>query len=141
MSEALVINAQLTIPATDLHWTAVRASGPGGQNVNKVSSKVELRFDLANSKVLDAATRERLRALAGSRLDGQGVLTIQSQITRDRPRNLQDARDKLAELIRRALERPTIRRPTRPSRAAKRGRLDDKKKHAQKKRERHTREE
>jgi ribosome-associated protein len=141
MSEPLVINAQLTIPASDLHWTAVRASGPGGQNVNKVSSKIELRFDLANSKALDAPTRARLRALAGSRLDGQGVLTIQSQITRDRPRNLEDARDKLAELIRRALERPTIRRPTRPSRAAKRGRLDDKKRHAQKKRERHTREE
>src|ERR1017187_2743628 len=100
MSEPLVINAQLTIPASDLHWTAVRASGPGGQNVNKVSSKIELRFDLANSKALDGPTRARLRALAGSRLDGQGVLTIISQITRDRPRNLQDARDKLAELIR-----------------------------------------
>jgi ribosome-associated protein len=141
MSEPLVINSQLTIPASDLNWTAVRASGPGGQNVNKVSSKIELRFDLRASTALDAGTRARLRDLAGSRLDGQGILTIQSQLTRDRPRNLEDARQKLAELIRRALERPKVRRPTRPSRSAKRGRLDDKKKHAQKKRERHAREE
>ena len=141
MSEPLVVNAQLTIPATELHWTAVRASGPGGQNVNKVSSKIELRFDVGRSTALDAQTRARLRTLAGSRVDGQGVLTIQSQLTRDRPRNLEDARQKLADLIRRALERPTIRRPTRPSRAAKRRRLDDKKRHAQKKTERHGREE
>jgi ribosome-associated protein len=136
MSEPLVVNAQLTIPAADLHWTAVRASGPGGQNVNKVSSKIELRFDFGNTTALDPQTRARLRALAGSRLDGQGLLTIESQLTRDRPRNLEDAREKLAQLIRQALERPKARRPTKPSRSAKRHRLDDKKKHGQKKRER-----
>jgi ribosome-associated protein len=141
MSEPLVINDHVTIPAGELSWTAVRASGSGGQNVNKVSSKVELRFDLGATTALDHGTTERLRALAGSRVDGRGVLTIESQLTRDRPRNLEDARDKLADLIRRALERPKPRRPTRPSRGAQRGRLDDKKKHAQKKRERRVREE
>jgi ribosome-associated protein len=140
MSDPLVVNAQVTIPAAELEWTAVRASGPGGQNVNKVSSKIELRFDVERSSVLDGQTRARLRALGGSRVDGDGVLTIQSQLTRDRPRNLEDARQKLAELVRKALERPTVRKPTRPSRAAKRRRLDDKKKHGRKKSERSTRE-
>jgi|HubBroStandDraft_2_1064218.scaffolds.fasta_scaffold884683_2 ribosome-associated protein len=141
MSEPLVVNDRVTIPGSELSWTSVRASGSGGQNVNKVSSKVELRLDLAATTTLDATTIARLRVLAGSRVDGRGVLTIESQLTRDRPRNLEDAREKLAELIRRALELQKPRRPTRPSRGAQRGRLDDKKRHGQKKRERRVREE
>jgi ribosome-associated protein len=141
MSEPLVVTQSLTIPASELSWSATRASGPGGQNVNKVSSKVELRFDLRGSRVLDELTRARLETLAGARVDGTGVLILVSQVTRDQRKNLSDARQKLAELVLRALERPKKRRPTKPSRGAKRARLSDKKKVAEKKRERRGREE
>jgi ribosome-associated protein len=128
----IVVNDLVTLPVADLRWTAVRASGPGGQNVNKVSSKVELRLDVDGTRSLDAASKDRLRALAGSRLGG-GELVITSQRTRDQAKNLEDARDKLRELVLRALHRPTPRRPTRPSRARVRARLDDKRKHGEKK--------
>jgi len=133
MSAPLVVNDRVTIPATELRWTAVRASGPGGQNVNKVASKVELRFDLDATRALDAATRERLRVLAGSRVAASGELLVVSQRTRDQLQNLEDAREKLASLVLRALERPTVRRPTRPSRARVRARLEDKRKQGEKK--------
>jgi ribosome-associated protein len=119
----------------------MRASGPGGQNVNKVSSKIVLRFDLKASRVLDEGTKARLFVLAGSRVDAEGALSIVSQATRDQPKNLEDARQKLAELIRRALERPKRRKPTRPSSSAKRRRLEHKRKLGDKKRERRVREE
>ena len=141
MSEPLVVTQSLTIPASELSWSATRAAGPGGQNVNKVSSKVELRFDLRGSRVLDELTRARLETLAGARVDGTGVLILVSQVTRDQRKNLSDARQKLAELVLRALERPKKRRPTKPSRGAKRARRSDKKKVAEKKRERRGREE
>ena len=133
MPDPLVINDVLTIPASDLEWSAVRASGPGGQNVNKVASKVELRFDLAHSVILDEGTKVRLRALAATRLDAQGRLLIVSQLTRDQSRNLEDARDKLRDLVLRALVRPRPRKPTRPSRAAKARRMNDKRKQSDKK--------
>ena len=117
MSDDLRITPHVTLPATDLSWRAVRASGPGGQNVNKVSSKVELRFDLAGSRALDDETKARLVALAGTRHAG-GVIIIVSQAERDQPRNLEDARAKLAELIARALHRPKKRKPTRPTRGS-----------------------
>jgi ribosome-associated protein len=139
MAEPLVVTASLTIPAADLAWSAVRASGPGGQNVNKVASKVELRFDVARTTAIDGYTKDRLRALAGGRMDALGVLLVTSQLTRDQSRNLEDARQKLAELVRMALVRPKRRRPTRPSRAAVRARLDDKKHHAKKKQQRRDR--
>jgi len=138
MSTAIIVNDRVTLPAADLHWTAVRASGPGGQNVNKVASKVELRFDVAATRALDAPTKERLRALAGPRLGASGELVVTSQKTRDQTKNLEDARAKLADLVRRALERPTPRRPTRPSRARVRARLDDKRKQGEKKAARRT---
>ncbi len=126
MNEPLVINANLLIPPSDLTWAASRSSGPGGQNVNKVASKIELRFNLPGSRVLDELTRARLQALAATRLDADGWILIISQLTRDQGRNLDDARDKLRTLILRALERPTPRRPTKPSRAAKARRVADK---------------
>jgi ribosome-associated protein len=141
MKDSLIVSAGVIIPASELSWTAVRASGPGGQNVNKVSSKVELRFDVKRSAALDEATKARLLSLAGSRIDAEGTLVLVSQATRDRPRNLEDARRKLAELVRQALERPKNRKPTAPSRAAKRSRMEDKRRHAQKKRERKVSEE
>jgi ribosome-associated protein len=130
--EPIVVD-RVVLPAADLSWSAVRASGPGGQNVNKVSSKVVLRFDLARTRALDAQTRARLRAIAGARVDGEGVLTVTSQRTRDQQRNLEDAREKLADLVRRALVRETPRRPTRPTSGAKRRRLDDKRRNSMKK--------
>jgi ribosome-associated protein len=132
MIAPLVVDG-VVLPAADLSWSAVRASGPGGQNVNKVSSKIVLRFDLARTRALDATTRARLRAIAGSRVDGDGVLTVTSQRTRDQQRNLEDAREKLAELVRRALVREVERKATRPSRGAKRRRLEDKRRLSEKK--------
>ncbi|NUP05435.1 MAG: aminoacyl-tRNA hydrolase [Polyangiaceae bacterium] len=126
MSDSLDIDATHSIPARELTWTAVRASGPGGQNVNKVSSKVELRFDLAATSAIDAESKGRLAGLAGSRLDADGTLRIVVQDTRDQRRNLEIARERLAELIRAALVRPKKRRPTRPSRGARERRLAEK---------------
>lgn len=139
MSEPLVINERITVPASDLAWTSVRASGPGGQNVNKVASKVELRFDLRGTRVLDGGAKARLVQLARARLDADGWLIIVSQVTRDRVRNLDDARDKLRDLVRRALVRPKARRPTKPSRSSQRNRMDDKRKQGDKKRDRRVR--
>jgi ribosome-associated protein len=133
MMEPLIISPTLAIPPADLSWDATRASGPGGQNVNKVASKIELRFDLAGCRVLDDETRRRLRALAGSRVDTDGQLHIVSQLTRDQGRNLQDAREKLRLLILRALERPKPRRPTRPTRASKERRLVEKRQQGERK--------
>jgi ribosome-associated protein len=133
MSEPLVIDGSVTIPASEISWTAVRASGPGGQNVNKVSSKIELRFDLEGTRALPESAKARLRAMARSRLDAEGRVVVLSQRTRDRQRNLEDARAKLGELIQRALVAPTTRRATRPTRAAARNRLEEKRRNAQRK--------
>jgi ribosome-associated protein len=139
MSDPLVISSSLTIPANELRMTAVRASGPGGQNVNKVASKVELRFDFEQSKALSAEQKARLRAFARARLDAEGAILIVSQLTRDRQRNLEDARAKLAELIVAAGKRPKRRKPTKPSRGAKEARLSDKRHHSDRKKSRTSR--
>jgi ribosome-associated protein len=136
MSEPLVVDARVTIPARDLAWTAARAGGPGGQNVNKVSSRVELRFDLAATSALDPATKDRLRAIAKNQLDAGGRLVVRSEKTRDQAKNLEDARAKLRGLVLQALFVPKRRRPTRPTRGSKLRRLDEKARHGQKKRER-----
>ncbi len=126
-SEPLTITDTLVIPGSDLVWTAVRASGPGGQNVNKVSSKVELRFNLEGTGALTEEVRARLRGLCANRLDAQGWVVITSQKTRDQPRNLEDCRVRLKALVLRALEVPKARRPTRPSLGARTRRLTAKK--------------
>ena len=117
------MNAGVRVPAAALSWTAVRSAGPGGQNVNKVASKVELRVDLDRVEGLTEAQRARLAALAASRLDAEGRLLVTSQRTREQPRNLEDARAKVRALVERALVEPRRRRATRPtaaSRAARR---------------------
>jgi ribosome-associated protein len=133
---ALRINATLSVPAADLSWRAVRASGAGGQNVNKVSSKVELRFDLPGTAALDEGVKARLRAIARGRLDADGRIVVVSQATRDQPKNLADARAKLAELVVRALVPPRPRKPTRPTAGSRERRLSQKQHRARRKADR-----
>ena len=129
----LRINGRITLPAAELSWSASRASGPGGQNVNKVASKVDLRFDLEGSAVLTPTVKNRLRKLPAIRLDSEGRIIIVSQTTRDQARNLDDARQRLAEMVRAALVVPKRRKKTRPSRGARERRLKAKKERAGKK--------
>jgi ribosome-associated protein len=136
MSDPLVIDEAHTLPAAELSWTAVRSGGPGGQNVNKVATKVELRFDLGHTRALDLETRTRLAAIAGTRVDSEGILLVRSQKTRDQLKNLEDARAKLRELVVRALHREPPRKPTKVSRAQKRRRVEDKRKQGERKRAR-----
>lgn len=128
MSTPLVVNDKVTLPGHDLEWTAVRASGPGGQNVNKVSSKVELSFDFEGSVALSDPAKARLRVVAKKSLDAEGRVLVTSQKTRDQAKNLTDAREKLRELVLEALVVPKPRKPTRPTKGSKVRRLTTKKK-------------
>ena len=136
MSDDLVVSSSLVIPAAELEWTAVRASGPGGQNVNKVATKVELRFDAAGSSVLSPPVKQRLRALSAGRLDAAGRVVVVVDATRSQARNLELARAKLVEIVRAALVVPKRRKATKPSLAAKRRRVESKRRVGDKKRAR-----
>jgi ribosome-associated protein len=124
------------IPEAALSMRAVRSSGPGGQNVNKVASKVELRVALDRIEGLDPGARERLSALTARRRDSEGRWLVVSQRTRDQHRNLEDAREKVRSLVARCLIAPRSRRPSRPTRAAREVRLGDKKRASERKRNR-----
>ena len=122
----LTINENIAIPDDELSESFVRASGPGGQNVNKVATAVELRFDVRGSLSLPDDVRGRLERLAGRRLTNDGVLVIRAERFRTQERNHTDARERLVALVRRAAVVPKLRVKTKPSRAVKARRLDAK---------------
>jgi ribosome-associated protein len=127
MPEAIRVTSNVLVPAAALSLRTARASGPGGQNVNKVASKVELRLNPSAIEGLPADARARLESLAANRRDADGRVVVTSQRTRDQSRNLEDAREKLRRLVERCLERPRARRPTQVTRAARERRLAAKK--------------
>lgn len=128
----LLISSALVVRASELEWSAVRSSGPGGQNVNKVATKVVLRFD-PRSPSLPEVVAERLLRLARARLDSDGRIVFQCDATRSQAQNLEIARERLAALIREALVAPKRRRATRPSAGQRRARIDDKRRTSRKK--------
>ncbi len=130
------ITDAIAIDEREIEESFVRASGPGGQNVNKVASAVQLRFDVRHSPSLPAGVRERLEKLAGKRVSQDGVLVITAQRFRSQERNRQDSLDRLVALIRRAATPPPPRRPTVPTKASRERRLAAKTRRARLKRQR-----
>jgi len=120
------INSKISIDEDEIRFAFIRSSGPGGQNVNKVATAVQLRFDVAGSASLPEQLKPRLARLAGGRMTAGGVLVIDARRYRSQQRNRLDATDRLVSLIRRAAAPPKPRRPTRPTAASKRRRLDQK---------------
>jgi ribosome-associated protein len=130
----LTVTPDLSIPDTELEERFVRASGPGGQNVNKVATAVELRFDAARSSVLTDEMLVRLRTIAGTRMTADGILVIDARRHRTQAQNREDARARLAELVRQAAARPRRRRKTKPTRGSIEKRIESKKRRAETKR-------
>jgi ribosome-associated protein len=122
----LQVTPNIAIAERDIHESFVQASGPGGQNVNKVATAVQLRFDVRNSSGLPDAVRSRLLRLAGGQISDDGVLIIKASRFRTQERNRQDARERLLQLIRAAAKPPKARRPTNPTRASQEQRLASK---------------
>jgi len=130
------VTPSISIDEREIRLVFTRSSGPGGQNVNKVSTAVQLRFDVMNSPSLPDPVRERLIRLAGKRMSARGILTIDARRFRTQERNRQDARERLVALVRRAAERPRPRVKTRPTVASKRRRLESKLRRSETKRKR-----
>ena len=134
--DPIQITDAIAIDEREIEQKFIRASGPGGQNINKVATAVQLRFDVANSPSLPAEVRERLMGLAGRRITADGVLVIEARRFRTQARNRQDAIERLIALIRKAAEKPKPRRKTRPTRRSKERRLEGKRQRGETKRTR-----
>ena len=130
------INPNIHIPESEVHLDFMRASGPGGQNVNKVSSAVQLRFDIQNSPSINMEIKQRMIRLAGKRVNEDGVLVIEAKRYRTQEQNKLDALRRLITLVNKALEKPKVRKATRPSGRVRAARLRDKKKRGEIKRTR-----
>ena len=126
----LQVTPSIVIDDSEIEERFVRASGPGGQNVNKVATAVRLRFDAGRSRSIDDEVRARLMAIAGSRMTADGVLVIDSRTFRTQAQNREAARERLVELLRQAAVRPKRRRKTRPSGASRLQRLESKRRRA-----------
>ncbi len=129
----ICITPTIALVESEIQLDFARASGPGGQNVNKVATAVQLRFDVRNSPSLPDDVRERLVHLAGKRMTEDGVLVIDARRFRTQERNRQDAIDRLVALIERAARKPSVRRETKPTAASKRRRLEAKRRRSEKK--------
>jgi ribosome-associated protein len=136
MTHDIVINARLSIPATEIRFTTSRASGPGGQHVNKADTRVELRWDVRQSTVLSEAQRDRIQEVLRSRINRRGELVLSSDTRRSQHRNRQEVVKKFAALLRRALAPRKRRRPTRKPQAAEEERLRRKRQQAERKHQR-----
>ena len=127
------ITPDISIDPADLQWQFVRASGPGGQHVNKTATAVQLRYDVAASTDLPAEVKRRLPAVAGQKLTDAGELVIDARSSRSQDRNRREAVERLVELLRRAAHKPRPRRKTRPTLSSVRRRLEDKRRRGEKK--------